>query len=125
MTNFTIEASEHSPEVKINEQMGTIEISGNSTLPNPDKFYKHLAKWVYAFNHAQQTTRRVNIKLEKLDGRSSRWIFYLICQIEHIYEQNQELLEINWICNPANDTIVSKGMEYSLNLHIPFNIIAA
>jgi hypothetical protein len=125
MKNFSIEGSENSPEVMIDANYGVIEIKGNSTLQAPDAFYKQLARWIHAFNLSDPTTRTVNIKFEKVDGRSLQCMLYLLQELEQISRTRNNTLVVNWFYTRANEQILKLGRKYRTNVQLPFNLVAA
>jgi hypothetical protein len=125
MKNFTIEGSANSPEVMIDANYGVIEIKGNSTLLAPDAFYKQLARWIHAFNLSDPSTRTVNIKFEKVDGRSLQCMLYLLHELEQINRNMDNKLVINWFYADNNDQILKLGKKFRTNIQLPFNLIAA
>ena len=125
MKNFSIEGSETSPEVMIDANYGVIEIKGNSTLLAPDAFYKQLARWIHAFNLGDPSTRTVNIKFEKVDGRSLRCMLFLLQELEQIYKTSSNNLVVNWFYTEKNDQILNLGKKYRTNVELPFNLVAA
>jgi hypothetical protein len=125
MKNFTIEGSANSPEVMIDANYGVIEIKGNSTLLAPDAFYKQLARWIHAFNLSDPSTRTVNIKFDKVDGRSLQCMLYLLQELERINKNNTNKLVVNWFYADNNEQILKLGKKYRTNVELPFNLIAA
>ncbi|MBN2348367.1 MAG: SiaC family regulatory phosphoprotein [Bacteroidales bacterium] len=124
MQNFCIEGSKNSPEVSINSLEGIIEIKGVSTFQDPIDFYLDLAKWIYAFNIKKINTRTVNIKLDKVNNGSARWMFLIIKQLEKIDQQTNSI-RINWYYSKNNSQIFSIGQKYCSTVNLPFTLIAA
>ncbi len=125
MKKFSIEASERSPRVVIDAVDGVLEITGNSTLKPAAEFYKQLERWIHAFNLSDPSTRTVNIQLQELDGQSSFWMLHVLQQLEKLYRDKNSNLVVNWYYKPGDRKILRAGMEYSMNVRIPFNILAA
>jgi hypothetical protein len=125
MKNFSIEGSADSPEVMIDASYGVIEIKGNSTLHAPEAFYKQLARWIHAFNLNDPSTRTVNIKFEKVDGRSFQWMLYLLQELEQINRTMDNKLVVNWYYTIKNEQIFKLGKKYRTNVQLPFNLVAA
>ncbi len=125
MKNFSIEGSANSPEVLINASFGVIEIKGNSTLLAPEAFYKQLARWIHAFNLNDPSTKTVNIKFEKVDGRSFQWMLYLLLELEQINRNKESKLVVNWYYSAKNEQIFNMGKKYMTNVQLPFNLVAA
>jgi hypothetical protein len=109
----------------IDANYGVIEIKGNSTLRAPEAFYKQLARWIHAFNLSDHSTRTVNIKFEKVDGRSLQCMLFLLQELEQINRTMDNKLVVNWFYTRKNEQILRLGKEYRTNVRLPFNLVAA
>jgi hypothetical protein len=122
MRTFTIEKSENSPFVYLDEDKGSIEIRGKSTIKNPYWFYNNLLKWIVAFNLGDNKTKVINIQLSAVNNNSVKWLFIILNKIS-ILTGNEKLI-INWYFR-ENSQIEKKGMEYKSNSPYHVNLIAA
>jgi hypothetical protein len=125
MKMFHIESSQNSPDVRIDGQVGVMEISGNSTFQNPYTFYRQVARWVHAFHKDSSEIQTVNVKFSELDEASKRWMMFLLKEVEKISSNRDNRVVVNWYYNGSNDTMRSTGENYKTQVKLPFNLIAA
>ena len=123
MLTFRIEARSSSPEVLIDKQKHLIEISGSSTFKNTSWFYSNVLKWAIAFNQQGAHSTTINIKLNKINESSSKWIMLIMRKISAILPEHK--ITVNWYYQPNNVNIQINGERLKLNSYIPVNLIAA
>ena len=123
MLTFRISAKRDSPEVYIDRNNHIIDISGTSTLKNTSWFYSNVLKWVIAFNNDSKKPTTINIKLNKINDSSSKWL-KLIMQKFVALVPNQKII-VNWYYEARNSSIQLSGERLKLNSEVPINIIAA
>ena len=107
MRTFNIEGGLTSPQVFIDESKRIVEITGNSTLPNTNWFYGNLLKWILAFNLGESQTKTVNIRLQKMNRSSSKWITLIFNQVKNLIPTSN--FEINWYFDQNNQNLLNFG----------------
>lgn len=123
MLTFRIDARRYSPEVFIDKENHVIDIKGASTLKNTSWFYSNVLKWVIAFNNSPNKTTQINIRLNKINDSSSKWLTLIMSKLVSIVP-NQKIT-VNWYYEPRNPSIQLSGELLKLNSQIPVNVIAA
>lgn len=123
MLTFKINAKRYSPEVYIDRSNHVIDISGTSTLRNTSWFYSNVLKWVIAFNSDSAKPTVINIKLNKINDGSSKWLMLIMQKLVAIVP-NQKVI-VNWYYEARNSSIQLSGERLKLNSEIPVNLIAA
>jgi len=123
MLTFRIDARRFSPEVNIDKQNHIIDISGASTLKNTSWFYSNVLKWVIAFNDSNNIRTTINIRLNKINDSSSKWLMLIMRKLVSIVPEQD--IVVNWYYEPHNSTIQLSGERLKLNSEIPVNVIAA
>jgi hypothetical protein len=123
MLTFKIEARNSSPEVIIDKTRSLIEISGSSTFKNTSWFYSNVLKWAIAFNQQGATSTTINIRLNKIDDSSSKWILLIMRKLSMLIPGHT--ITVNWYYQPNNVNIQISGERLKLNSFIPVNLIAA
>lgn len=125
MNTFNIDASDHSPRVILDAGRGLLEIKGKSTLKPAADFYRHLEKWIHAFNLSDVNTRTVNFMLDDLNSQSVYWLQHVLQQLEKLHSAGNNGLVVNWYYTPANEKILLTGRKYLSSVNLPFNLVAA
>ncbi len=123
MLTFRIDAKRYSPEVFIDKTNKLIEISGSSTLKNTSWFYSNVMKWVVAFNAHSEKYTTINIKLEKINEESVKWITLIMKKLRSLFPEQQ--ITINWYYDKRNVLVQLSGERVKLNAKVPVNLIAA
>ena len=107
MRTFNIEGGLKSPQVYIDESKNIVEISGNSTLTDTNWFYSNLLKWILAFNLGENQTKTVNIRLQRMNRSSSKWLTLIFNQVKNLIPTCN--FEINWYFDNNNQNLLNFG----------------
>jgi len=120
MKTFSIERGEKSPGVFIDESGRLVEISGNSTLKDTNWFYSNVLKWILAFNMGSCKTEIINIKFERINDSSAKWILLILKKLANLIPVSD--FEINWYLISSNRRVLLSGQmlreqsDYRVNL---------
>jgi hypothetical protein len=112
----------NSPAVKIDEEKGSLEITGKSTLPDPVDFYSNLLKSILTIKQKSGGLRSLNIHLTYMNTGSSKWMYHIFRQLEKMNNYT-ETMEVNWYYEEDDETMAETGKDYMSMLKIPFNLI--
>lgn len=123
MIRFRIEGRKSSPEVVIDRVNNRIEIQGSSTFKNTSWFYSNLLKWTIVFNQFENSATMINIRLNRIDERSAKWIMLIMRKLVFLLPEHKFV--VNWYYRPANSNIQINGERIKLNSLLPVNLIAA
>ena len=123
MLTFRIDAKKYSPEVLIDKTNHVIHISGVSTLKNTSWFYSNVLKWVITFNGDIERPTIINIKLNKINDDSSKWLLLIMKKLSSLVP-NQQIM-VNWYYQRKDASVQISGERLKLNSIIPVNLIAA
>lgn len=123
MLSFRIEARKTSPEVEIDQRNHVINISGRSTLKNTSWFYSNVLKWVIAFHLKGAQVTTINIRLDKINDSSSKWLLLIMKKMYSLVPEHQ--IGVNWFYDESNASMQINGERLKLNSYIPIKIIAA
>ncbi len=107
MKTFSIERGEKSPSVYIDESGRLVEISGNSTLKDTNWFYSYVLKWILAFNMGSCKTEVINIKFERINDSSTKWILLILKKLANLIPASD--FEINWYLISNNRRVILSG----------------
>lgn len=111
MRTFAIEGDQMAPSIFIDESKRTVEISGNSILREPHWFYGNLLKWLIALNLGSSKTRTINIRLNRINESSSKWLALILKKLSGILPA--ESFEVNWYLASNNERIQAGGQMVS------------
>ena len=123
MLTFKIDAKRYSPEVFIDRANNVISIEGTSTLKNTSWFYSNVLKWVIAFNSNAEKPTIINIRLNKINDSSVKWIMLIMKKLTALVPDQK--ITVNWYYKHQNSSVQLSGERLKLNAGIPINVIAA
>jgi hypothetical protein len=121
MRTYSVEGGLESPSILIDESQSLVEISGNSTLKEVNWFYSNLLKWIIAFNSGTSKTEIVNIKLNRINDSSSKWITIIFKKLAALLPENH--FEINWYIGAKNTRVLACGQLLQNQLGINVKLL--
>lgn len=107
MRTFSLEGDLTVPSIYMDESKSIIEITGNSTLREPHWFYTNLLKWLIAFNAGSSRTETINIRLDRINESSSKWLVLILKKLSGLLPDSN--IHINWILASKNRYSVEGG----------------
>lgn len=123
MLTFRIEAKKTSPQVVIDKENHSIDISGSSTFKNTSWFYSNVLKWAIAFNQSGAASTTINLRLNKVNDSSTKWIMLIMRKMATLVPGHK--IVVNWYYQPTNIHMQINGERLKLNSLVPVNLIAA
>lgn len=123
MLVFRIDAMKSSPEVVIDKDKRQIDISGSSTFRNTSWFYSNVLKWALAFNLQGAETTTINIRLNKINDSSTKWLMLIMSKLSKLIPGHE--IVVNWYYDRSNTNIQINGERIKLNALVPVNLISA
>lgn len=122
MRTFWIEEGNDSPYVILDESKKLVEITGNSTLKEAHWFYSNLLKWMIAFNSGINRTETVNIKLNRINDSSAKWITLIFGRFIKLFPNTP--LEINWEIRSKNARVKEVALVFKNQIGYRVNMSA-
>jgi len=123
MIKTFVEATVDSPKVMIDEEIGFVEISGNSTMEDPYSFYQHLIDYFAGIIKANNNTGfTINFRLEYFNTSSSKWIFQFLKILEKEFKEGLKI-EVNWHYDEDDEVMMEAGEDFKSLMKMPFNIV--
>lgn len=118
MEKLIIKATNETPEVNFDGDIGLFSISGKSYPENVYSFYKPLFDYIelYKANHSEKTT--IEFRWLYYNTSTSKMIVKIIMMLKDISKE----FEIKWICKKEFDVIIEKGEELKEVLGLNLNI---
>ena len=120
MCSLIIPGTTDSPLVKLDNESGKVEIQGKSTLSDPVGFYSGLLEQIN--NMHKNKLRTLNIRLSYINTGSTKWMLFLIKQLEKMAEPLSAVV-VNWYYEEDDESMEMTGQDYRSLLKIPFNLI--
>jgi len=109
-THFT-EATEDSPSIMFDGELGVMEIKGKSLPEDAIVCYTPLYQAVSEYVKSPKDKTTVNLRLEYLNSSSAKKILKIINLLEELPSQGYPV-EINWHYNENDEDMLEEGMEF-------------
>ena len=123
MDNINIEGTPKTPDIKLDQAAGLIEISGRSIPENSIEFYKPIMDWLNEYGDNAQSETTVNIVLEYFNTSSSKCILDVFKKIEGIHKGGKSTMVINWHYEEDDEDMLEAGEDYESIIDVPFKMI--
>ena len=120
---YYVEATQSTPEVKLNKDEGKFEFAGRSLPENAKEFYNPIMEWLENYTSEPNEKTKVIFNFEYFNTASSKMILDVIEKLKAIQENGKEL-DVDWYYLEEDDDMLEAGEDYSDITEIPFNFIS-
>ncbi len=124
MSPLVIQATEHTPSIVLDKDMGIFEISFRSLPENAIEFYKSVIDWLNEYAAMPNKETIFSFSLEYYNTASSKQIAKILLILEKIQLQNNSQVKIIWHYSEDDLDMLQSGKRYEKLLNIPFEFIA-
>lgn len=111
MKKLFAEATEDSPSIMFDGDLGIMEIKGKSLPEDAIVCYAPLYKAVSEYVKTPKGKTIVNLKLEYLNSSSAKKVLKIINLLEELPSQGYPV-EVNWYYNDNDEDMLEEGMEF-------------
>jgi len=120
---FYIEATQSTPEIKLDKEQSKIEMSGRSLPENVKEFYGPVINWLDEYVKTPNDKTKVVLDFEYFNTASSKMIMDILERIKEIKKQGKEI-DVDWCYIEEDDDMLEAGEDYSEITEVPFNFIS-
>jgi len=120
---FYLEATQSTPEIKLDKENSKIEMSGRSLPENVKEFYGPVINWLDEYIKTPNDKTKVVLNFEYFNTASSKMIMDILERIKEIREQGKEI-DVDWCYIEEDDDMLEAGEDYSEITEVPFNFIS-
>ncbi|MEQ8324700.1 MAG: DUF1987 domain-containing protein [Vicingaceae bacterium] len=123
MENLHIHAEKKKPGIAFEKYSGSLKITGNSSIENPDKFYEEVVNWLdeYTIQPAKETV--FSMQMEYFNSSSAKHLMRLFRVLERAHADNKTKVLIKWYHNEHDGSMLEAGEDYASMLKVPFTFI--
>jgi hypothetical protein len=117
-----INATDKTPEIKLNFKTGDLSICGRSIINEQPEFYNTLLRALegYCSNPAPVTI--VHVQLDYFGDKSSRSLLDVFKLLESIHLKKSDV-SINWYYSYEDNEMRETGQDFEHLLNIPFRLV--
>jgi hypothetical protein len=123
MESLILEPKFDTPQVKMSEEDGKMEISGKSLPEDAASFYKPILSWLNKYATRAKPSTEFTFKLSYFNTASSKLILDIMMILEKIHNEGKEVC-VNWNYNINDEDMKEAGEEYSELVDVHFNHIS-
>ena len=111
------------PRVCIDEEKGTIEISGRSVSPQTNEFFEPIMDYLQMYLDYKLSSIEITIDLEYFNTSSSRILLNLFKLAQENSEKHGYEAKVRWITENDDDGMEDAGSDYASMVKLPFEFI--
>lgn len=111
-----------SPEVEMDLEQGTIEISGRSLPANSEVFYERVYRWIETYLEHPRERTIVNMRMDYLDTSSTKHFYNIFDRLSTVNEQGKQV-QINWHYEIGDEEMAETGKDYQSLFPMDFHFI--
>lgn len=122
MEKLFIEASEDSPEILFDGNLGLLEIKGKSLPEDAIVCYSLLNKLVQEYVKKPKQNTAVNFRLLYLNSSSAKKILEIITLLENLPSQGFQV-EIKWFYHAEDEDMLEEGEGFTRMTNLPISLV--
>ena len=122
MSKFIITATDDTPYIEVDNELGYIEFSGKSLPEDSFDFFAPVEASIKKYISDPKKKTTINLKLEYLNSASQKRIIGIISLFNSFSERGFEV-ELNWLYPNNDEDIIDEGKEFAKMISLPMNII--
>jgi hypothetical protein len=123
MDNFTFASTNTTPSVSLDTTRGILEFAGESYPENAVQFYQGVQQKLEAYLAENRDPLTVNFRLDYFNTSTSKCLLDLLECLERSHQKGKAVT-VNWYYAEEDEDMHDSGVDYSLEIKLPFNLIA-
>lgn len=122
MSKIVIVATDESPAILFDSEMGLLEISGRSLPEDPKKLYNPLEQAVLQYLSNPLTHTTINFTFDYLNSASTKRILRIISHFEEQHRLGNQVT-LNWYYDEFDEDMREEVQEFARLTSIEVNLI--
>ncbi len=123
MEALKIKGTEDSPQVTLDLDANTMEISGRSLPEDVNTFYEPILSWIEEYSRNPLPKTVFDFKLTYFNTASSKVILDILTQFEELMEEGHTVL-VRWHYPADDEDMMEAGEEYADMVEVPFEMVS-
>lgn len=119
MDALNIEATDETPEVKLDAGNNIFEFNGKSLPEDVVTFYNPILDWFNGYSDNLNDTTMVTFTLDYFNTASSKMILDILLKLEEFQDQGKEV-KVKWRYADDDEDMQEAGEEYAEIVDVPF-----
>lgn len=123
MKTLHIPGTEDTPNIVLDEDTNTLEISGRSIPEDAVRFFQPILDWLQEYSETPKPQTNVVFRLEYFNTASSKLILDMLLMLEELHNNGSEV-NVSWYYMEDDEDMYEAGEEYSDLIEVPFELIS-
>lgn len=107
------------PKVELKKNLKKVIVSGRCRMPDPGTYFQDFSNMLTSYFHEFNRTLFIEFYFDYINTGSSKWILFVLQQLNTEYKKNGGMIEIVWKYDEDDETIQETGEVLSAHLDIP------
>ncbi len=120
---FIKEATTTTPEIKLDADNGTIELSGSIISVDTPALFDPILEWIDEYLNNPLRRTQIKLHLEYINTRASRYLLEVFKRIEKSCHRDEIDVLVKWICDKDDLDMLEVVEDYKALTDIPFEIV--
>ncbi len=119
MEALYLDATDETPEVKLDKDKNVFEFSGKSLPEDVVTFYNPILDWLDNYSEDLNEVTEVKFRLDYFNTASSKMILDILLKLEEFQDLGKEV-KIKWYFAEDDEDMEEAGEEYAEIVDLPF-----
>lgn len=119
MEPLFIDATDETPEVKLDAGKNIFEFSGKSLPEDVVTFYNPILDWLDSYAENLNDTTEVKFRLDYFNTASSKMILDILLKLEE-FQETGKTVKVKWYFAEDDEDMEEAGAEYAEIVDLPF-----
>lgn len=120
MEPLIIKATDESPGINFDKELGKFMIFGKSYPEEVRRFFDPVLLWLEQYTREPNDETRFEFRLEYYNSATATMLLEILYILERIVTDMEKKVTIIWNYLQADDDMLDTGKEYSEMINIPF-----
>jgi hypothetical protein len=119
MEPLYLDATDETPEVKLDKDKNVFEFNGKSLPEDVVSFYNPVLDWFDEYSDQLNDVTEVKFRLDYFNTASSKMILDVLLKLEEFQDSGKEV-KIKWFFAEDDEDMEEAGEEYAEIVDVPF-----
>lgn len=119
MEALYLEATDETPEVKLDKDKNIFEFNGKSLPEDVVTFYNPIMDWLDKYSENLNSVTEVKFRLDYFNTASSKMILDILLKLEEFQDSGKEV-KVKWYYAEDDEDMEEAGAEYAEIVDVPF-----
>lgn len=119
MKPLYLDATDETPEVKLDKDKNIFEFNGKSLPEDVVTFYNPIMDWLDEYSANLNDATEVKFRLDYFNTASSKMILDILLKLEE-FKDSGKVVKVKWYYAEDDEDMEEAGAEYAEIVNVPF-----